>query len=312
MSTPDRNSPRNEAPETPAGTRIGWLDVPERVRGEIERRVGSAVVGAESKAGGFSPALASVLQFGDGSSLFVKAVGPEINPDSPVSRYRWGFDEGPDGWVVLAFDVIAGRQPATPWIAGELELVFESMVRLAESLTPSPVSAASIGRTDATWGLLGQEKWRRFGTEFPELLDSWTERNLDRLIALESAAAEWCAGESLIHCDLRSDNLLITGDEVVVVDWPHARVGPAWIDPIAMAPSVTLEGGPDPESYLMRFPSARDANPRAIDSFIAVVTGFFLHNGAQPDPPGLPTLRAFQRAQGEVALTWLKSRLPSP
>jgi hypothetical protein len=28
-----------------------------------------------------------------------------------------------------------------------------------------------------------------------------------------------------------------------------------------------------------------------------------------PPPPGIPTVRAFQAAQGEVALAWLKERL---
>jgi hypothetical protein len=32
--------------------------------------------------------------------------------------------------------------------------------------------------------------------------------------------------------------------------------------------------------------------------------------GRQPDPPGLPTLRRFQQAQGDVALDWLRARDP--
>jgi aminoglycoside phosphotransferase (APT) family kinase protein len=284
------------------------------------------VVRAESKRGGFSPALASVLHFADGTSLFVKAVGPEINPDSPdflrkelkvapllpddapVSTFRWSFDEGRDGWVALAFDVVDGRPPHTPWVAAELNLVIEAMIHLADSLTPSPVAANAIGRTDATWKMFNQQKWAAFYAEFPDSLDAWSRRNIDRLIEREAAAAHVSDGETLLHIDLRADNMLLTEDGVIVVDWPHAQVGAAWIDPLVMAPSVTLEQGPDPETFLQRFPAARSADPAAINAFLAMVTAFFLYNGALPDPPGLPTLRRFQRDQGEIARAWLRQR----
>jgi hypothetical protein len=38
------------------------------------------------------------------------------------------------------------------------------------------------------------------------------------------------------------------------------------------------------------------------------LTGMFLWVAGLPDPPGLPTLRAFQRGQGEAALAWLRRR----
>jgi len=70
-------------PAPTTGVRITWDDVPERVKAEIEARAGAAVVSVESKVGGFSPGLASVLTLADGSEIFVKAVGPEVNPHSP-------------------------------------------------------------------------------------------------------------------------------------------------------------------------------------------------------------------------------------
>jgi hypothetical protein len=69
-----------------------------------------------------------------------------------------------------------------------------------------------------------------------------------------------------------------------------------------------MQSGPDPETFLRRFPSVRAADPAALDAFLALITAFFLYNGTLPDPPGLPTLRAFQIAQGEVALAWLRER----
>ncbi|MGK5555640.1 hypothetical protein ACSNOI_28880 [Actinomadura kijaniata] len=41
---------------------------------------------------------------------------------------------------------------------------------------------------------------------------------------------------------------------------------------------------------------------------MAAVTGYFVHVARLPAPPGLPTLRALQRAQGAIALAWLRRR----
>jgi hypothetical protein len=69
-----------------------------------------------------------------------------------------------------------------------------------------------------------------------------------------------------------------------------------------------MQGGPDPESYLRRFPV--DAVPAdAIDAVLCTITGFFVHHSLEPPPPGIPTLRPFQAAQGRIALAWLRDRL---
>jgi len=45
---------------------------------------------------------------------------------------------------------------------------------------------------------------------------------------------------------------------------------------------------------------------------LAGIAGYFLHTSRLPDPPGLPTVRAFQRAQGDALLPWLKANLSRP
>ena len=115
------------------------------------------------------------------------------------------------------------------------------------------------------------------------------------------------AGHSLVHFDLRADNLLLAGDRVYVVDWPWARLGPAWVDWVAMAPSVAMQGGPDPESFLSRF-EIQDVNKNAIDAVICTMAGYFAVGALDSPPPGLPTVRAFQSAQGRVAVRWLRER----
>ncbi|WP_181957823.1 hypothetical protein [Nonomuraea longispora] len=50
-----------------------------------------------------------------------------------------------------------------------------------------------------------------------------------------------------------------------------------------------------------------DPDP-AITAVVAAMAGYFVCQGRMPGPPGLPTVRAFQRAQGVVALDWLRRR----
>ncbi len=93
-----------------------------------------------------------------------------------------------------------------------------------------------------------------------------------------------------------------------MVDWPHARVGAPWVDMVFFAPSVAMQGGPSPEELLARHPHARRAGTDALTAVVAAIAGFFTREGLQPDPPGLPTLRAFQAAQGDVARSWSARR----
>ncbi len=77
-----------------------------------------------------------------------------------------------------------------------------------------------------------------------------------------------------------------------------------------MIASLVLEGAGEPEQLLSAF--GVDADSNAVNSVVAGLAGTFTWGGALPDPPGLPTIRAFQRAQSEVLLRWLRTRLGDP
>ena len=312
-------------PPAAAGVRPGWEEVPGRVRAAIEAWLDDRVTVAESAPGGFSPGLAARLQTRDGRRVFVKAVGPEPNPDSsamhrreievvrmlppeaPVPRLLWSYDEGEEGWVVLVFEDVEGRSPAEPWRPEELDRSLGALAALAGLLTPSPLPRTTVGGVDG-WSIIAGGHWRKLVEERPARLDGWSLRHLDRLAELEAGAPEAAAGDTLLHLDLRADNLILTPDRVVVVDWPHARVGAPWVDLLFFAPSVAMQGGPPPEELLSRYPPARLADPDAITAVVCAIAGFFVGEGLRPAPPGLPTLRAFQIAQGEVARSWLSRR----
>jgi hypothetical protein len=315
-------------PPPPEGVRLEWRAVPERVRAELEQWAASPVVSAISQRSGFSPGVAARLRLADGRRLFVKAIGPEPNPDSPrmhrrearivaalpesvaVPRLRWLFDEA--GWVVLVFDEVTGHHPAQPWHPDELDRVLNGLVDLADGLTPSPLAVSMVGTAaDAVArNLCG---WQRLNEADEhaadrEQLDPWSQRHLEALVDLEAGAPSAVGGDTLLHFDVRADNLLLAADKVWFFDWPHARIGAAWLDVIGFAPSVTMQGGPPPNELIARSPVCRSADPDAITAAVATVAGYFTRQALQPPPPGLPTVRAFQAAQGVVAREWLATR----
>src|SRR6478672_10617004 len=112
---------RNPAEPPPdRGVRRHWGELPYAVRSAFEEWFGTRIVTAVTQPNGFSPGVAARLVGEDGRRVFVKAVHPERNaispemhrlearvvaalpPDVPVPRLLWSYDEGPEGWVLLA------------------------------------------------------------------------------------------------------------------------------------------------------------------------------------------------------------------
>jgi hypothetical protein len=152
------------------------------------------VVSSITQPGGFSPGLAARLTTAGGRDVFVKAVSERANPDTPgmhrreaevvaalpleapVPRLLWSFTL--EGWVALGFEAVDGRTPVQPWRDDELQLVISGLRRLQQVLTPSPIASETAAHVLAThikgWGEL-----HKAGA-----LDSWSSRNIDRLLAL--------------------------------------------------------------------------------------------------------------------------------
>ena len=321
----------SSSPPRAAGQRARWEDLPDRVVASVEAALGEQVVAARSIGSGFSPGVAATLTTISGERAFVKAVSAVPNADAPrfhrreilvnralpddpalpIPRLRWSLDEGDDDdhWVVLLFDAIDGREPHQPWREDELARVIAALDVLSGRLTPSPVSAEDVGRASA-WGIVRTNFWRLHDSPAARArLDPWAQRHLPDLIALSDDAPAAVEGDTLLHADLRADNMVLTDERVLIVDWPHARIGAAWLDPLFMAPSVAMHGGGDPDAFLMRCAAAQGVESHRIDAALASVAGFFTSEALEPEPPGLPGLRAFQEAQGAVARRWLAARM---
>jgi aminoglycoside phosphotransferase (APT) family kinase protein len=309
---------------TMAPPRLHWSDLPEQVRAAAEHEIGADVVSDRPQTGGFSPGLASRLEFGNSVRVFAKAISVARNPRSPglyrreievmtalpesvpAPRLRWSYDDG--DWVMLILDDVEGTMPTEPWNPAQFAQVLTALEQLSDALTPAPIPAMSIVDDLAE----NFRSWHTIAAD-PALvgrLAPWAATNLGRLVELESRWSAAAVGETLCHADLRADNLLLTADGgVMVVDWPYAVTGAPWIDALLFLPSVTATSPIDPEHAWTSFRPARDADPDAVNAVLAAVAGDFLYQSLLPAPPNLPTLRAHQHEKGNAALTWLRARI---
>ena len=318
----------SDAPPPAEGVRPAWSTLPEAVLSALEGWLGSAVATAESQAGGFSPGIAARIRTAGGARYFVKGAGPAPNLDAPrihrrearvqaampdgvpVPRMLWSYDNDETGWVLLVFQDIDGSHPRMPWRADELDRVVDALAKLADALTPSPLPVSLVGSARRAFER-SINGWRKLAEGLPsdiDRLDHWSRRNLDRLVELESQAPDAVDGDTLLHLDARADNILLTDNRVWLFDWAWACVGASWVDVVGFAPSVGMQGGPPPEQVVARHLAARSADRAHITAAVAAVAGYFTHGALQPPPPGLPTLRQFQAAQGDVARGWLRLR----
>lgn len=297
-------------------SRPPYEELPPHVRAAVDAALGWPVVRAASEHGGWSPGVAARVWGPSGQAAFVKAVSGAVNAHSAALHRREAavtpalrgvapallgvHDDGT--WVALVLEQVPGRPPAQPWVPAELDAVLRAVERVAEHPAPPGVPDAvdALDGDLGGWAVLA-ERGGATGRE---------GRALDRLVALEAGFAEASAGDGLLHLDVRDDNAVLRPDgEAVLVDWPWAARGAAVLDLVALAPSAALRGGPPPEELLARTRAGRDADPDALRAVVAAFAGCFVERSLQPAPPGLPGLRAFQAAQGEVAVPWLRRLL---
>ncbi|MCA1824647.1 MAG: phosphotransferase [Mycobacteriales bacterium] len=307
-----------------AGVRLTWDDLPSTLRDAVADCLGAPVVATTSRPAGFSPGVALRIETARGDVAFLKAVGDYPNPTAPemhrqeivvtrglagqpfVPALRWTYDR--DGWVALLFDYVDAEPPTMPWEVDDLDRVLATVVEMHAALTPPPVGVPTMAesfRDDfAGWRTLARG-------DQTSALDEWTRANVELLAEAESRWAAAAAGETLLHADLRADNLLLAPHQVYVVDWPWACVGAAWVDVVGMAPSVTMYGGPQPDDVLHRYVAAGGTRPAddALVAMVAAIGGYFVERSVRPAEPGLPTVRAFQTAQGAVCRDWLRRLL---
>lgn len=266
----------------------------------------SRVLGPVSKwvraAGGWTAASHWRVELPDGRRAFVKA---GASPDTDLwlrDEYRnyerikgpfmpqvLGWDDLGEHPILVLEDLGEARWPP-PWLKGDLERVLMMLDAVA---THSPEGLASardhMGADLDSWPQvlatpgpflalrLCTEEW--LASAGPQLLE------VSRLAVLE--------GSSLLHCDVRSDNIAFDGERTLLVDWNWACMGNPVLDVAAWAPSVTAEGGPPPW----------DLAPGQAE-FACALAGYWAARAPLPPPFTGSRVREVQLQQLKIALPW--------
>ncbi len=314
---------------SPGSPRLPYADLPAGLRAAVDGALGSPVVAVSPRTGGFSAGPAAVLTCASGRRVFVKAVGTPIDPGTlelvrregrtaallpaslPVPALVAQVDhDDPDGsaWTALLLEEVGGAVPVTPWTVEAARAVLADVVACTAAATPCPVPdlppfSAAVADELSRWALLVDEP--------PADLTGWERAHLDRLVCVPDRLLDrgGCVGDSLVHTDLRADNLLVTPDgSTVLLDWAWACVGPAWVDPVLLALDMAVHGGLDPQALVEDLPAVRAADPRDVTDVLAGLTGMWGVSMRRPAPPHMPTLRSFQRRFHDAALTWVQRR----
>ncbi len=207
---------------------------------------------------GLSPAQRFVVSFADGSGAFVKAAVDDTTEawlrteHQVLSVLADGLGPRPLAWigegvrpVLVTEDLSGARWPAdhlpVAWQSRELDFLFEALRRLAEVAPPLTLPAAEAGFEPQWPSILGE------ADDFLALglcSGTWLREAIDGLVEAEGNVP--LPGDSLVHNDVRSDNLCIIDERVVLVDWGGALRGNRQQDLAAALSTLPLEGGPDP------------------------------------------------------------------
>jgi hypothetical protein len=311
--------------------------VPPEVKDDVARILGSPVVRAARVYGGYAPSATFRMVLADGRPAFLKGVNATSNDymrgalprEERVYRelnrfiYPWapeflGSFKRLDWHVLLLEDV--GPQTMPPWSPAKARRSARSFAKFHASTHGRPLPRW-LSRTEhhefaGFWRSLSKSGEiaktaalaRRRADEAREWLDvalPVLRQSAERLVRLR-------APHSLLHMDTRSDNTRLQGDKLRMFDWNFASVGPHELDAAGFAQATEAEGGPPAERILGWYGEVLPLRGSHVDASIAGIAGYFADRSWRPPIPGVPRVRAFQRAQLKVSLAWAARRLALP
>lgn len=315
-----------------AGVHLSYAEAPAAVRAWVEESLGSPVVTAAGQVGGMSPGCVARLVCADGSRAFVKAVGRELNPESPAFYRReitalgllgshplWGdllasYDDG--GWVALLIEDVEGRHPdlgddaeMAHLLSATDELVGVLQARVPDPPAPDPGNGGlnDLGLIMTQWTDSLDRIDDNDLAAFPDLLPAWVRRQVDGLRRLV-APLRTVRCDHLVHWDIRNDNLLLrpSGD-LVFLDWGAAGIGPGWLDPLlARLERVHL---PWFDDSLTSSPALAEVGDDLVTAWLVAFGTHLAVRAATVVDVNLPTLGEFRRTESARFLAAAARRL---
>ncbi|MEO8436711.1 MAG: phosphotransferase [Pyrinomonadaceae bacterium] len=266
----------------------------------LERLIGAKVESYRQVAGGYTPALRLICK-STAASFFVKIGATPLtsqflrreiqiyNTISGEFMPKLLASEDHEREPILVIEDLSAHHWPPPWTERQIELT----VAQIEALHNTPASLETYeqahGTRDPNWQLVATdpEPFLALGLAGAK----WLEAALPSLIKFEAECPT--AGDSLAHLDLRSDNTCLTSERAIFVDWNFACLANPRLDLGFWLPSLTYEGGPEPEKILPDAPEVA-----------AWVSGFFAGRAGLPGISDAPGVRLVQRQQLQTALPW--------
>jgi hypothetical protein len=293
------------------GVRQPYAAVPAAVRDWVDATLGSPVVAASEQVGGMSPGCATRLTCADGTRAFVKAVGAELNPDTPYlfrreigvlehlgahelwARLLASYDDG--AWVALLIEDVEGRHPDFSH-PDELQAVLTGVDRLGDLLrsrgVPSSIDLLDVGDVFHKWA----DSLASLGDPPPGTpVPAWLRDDPHGWADLLRAHGDRSMPDP-VHWDIRIDNLLRRPDgDIVFLDWGTTARGPAWVDPLL----ARLEHVDQPwfDESVRACPALVEAGDDAVTAFLAGFAAHMAVRSVTAVDVNLPTLNDFRRTE---------------
>lgn len=204
-----------------------------------------------------------------------------------------------DGLPILVLEDLSDATWPPPWHSSQIDGVLSALGELARRPAPEGLPRLADGEQPGDgWHLVLADPSAFLSLGLCEA--DWLDHAGPVLRA--AAAAAPLAGTSVVHCDIRSDNVCVRRGSTLLVDWNLASIGNAEFDVAFWLPSLAAENGPLPE----------DVAPECPAELAAYVAGFFACRAGQSDIPHAPLVRQVQRQQLRTALPWAARALGLP
>lgn len=238
-------------------------DFPHHLKNVIEDRLSQKIISWTKPDCGLSAATRYSLLLENNSKVFIKAATDKETEgwlrtehlvlisyeEEFIPKIVDWIDESDNFPILLTQDFSdaywAANNSGVYWRDGDMDLIFETIKELS----------SIKGRHSLPYIKNNNDKiWTKIASNPDGFLklklcsERWLSNNVTFLINAENDIDE--TGTSLVHGDIRSDNICIKNNKVVFVDWSNAAIGSAEHDLANLLPTLHLEGGPLPFQIL--------------------------------------------------------------
>lgn len=315
-----------------------WAAVPLELKSLIAERLGSPVVRGERVYGGYGPGPSFRLLLANGERAFTKSMSPDssdvqrkvfsqelrvykelaehITPWAPSFLGEAKHEQ----WHALILEDL-GPKSAPPWSISKARIAAHGLAELHSSTRdvsfpswiprPGELDVFEPQMWSQTVSVETLQKVAGLAAD-PEAAMKWLERFVPDLSGVSDRLKEADGHWSLMHLDVRSDNLRIVDGKLRLFDWPFTCIGPPELDIVNFAQTVWAEGFFDGETVLRWYEDVRPLRQDVVTAAVVAISNFFAHRSWQPDMPRLPRIRPWQRQQLKVTLRWAATRLDLP